>query len=326
MFKNVLVGVDGRPGGRDAIALASRLIDRDGKLTLAHVHGGPLRPSHAVTPGLLREQRDASAKLLEQERVAGEVSAELVSVVGLSPGRALHQQAEERQADLLVVGSCGRGVLGRTMLGNDTRGALNGAPCAIAIASLGYAEHPMPLAKLGVGYDGSPESKLALQTAREIARSTRASVAALEVVSLPTYGYGAIVPALVEEGLGTLVKEAEERMKALPHDVDGHAVSGLTGEELATFSSQVDLLVVGSRGYGPVRRTMLGSTSGYLERHARCSLLVLPRGLAATRTGEEQAANAEGTVEPADTRTEEHAEGLAETHTEAPADTHAGVG
>ena len=38
MFKNVLVGVDGRPNGRDAIALASQLADPDGKLTLAHVH------------------------------------------------------------------------------------------------------------------------------------------------------------------------------------------------------------------------------------------------------------------------------------------------
>jgi nucleotide-binding universal stress UspA family protein len=59
--------------------------------------------------------------------------------------------------------------------------------------------------------------------------------------------------------------------------VEGHAVYGLTGEELAAFGDSVDLLVVGSRNYGPVRRLVLGSTSDYLERHARCSLLVLPR-------------------------------------------------
>jgi nucleotide-binding universal stress UspA family protein len=298
MFNNVLVGVDGRPTGRDAIALASRLIDRDGKLTLAHVHGGPMRPSRAVTPGLLREEREASAKLLEQERASSEVSAELVSVVGLSPGRALHQQAEEQHADLLVVGSCSRGVLGRAMLGDDSRGALNGAPCAIAIASLGYAEHPTPLAKIGVGYDGTPESKLALQTAREIAQATRASVDALEVVPLPAYGYMGIGPSLLGEGLDEMVKEASARMKELP-DVHGDAVYGLAGEELARFANTVDLLIVGSRGYGPMKRMMLGSTSGYLERHARCSLLVLPRGLAAETTDEEQPT--ESTPEPAET-------------------------
>jgi nucleotide-binding universal stress UspA family protein len=49
------------------------------------------------------------------------------------------------------------------------------------------------------------------------------------------------------------------------------------GEELAAFGEELDLLVVGSRGYGPVKRLVIGSTSDYLERHARCSLLVLPR-------------------------------------------------
>lgn len=300
MFNNVLVGVDGRPTGRDAVALASRLIDPDGTLTLAHVHSGPLRPSHAVTPGLLREEREASVKLLERERANSDLDAELVSVVGGSPGRALHQQAEEQHADLLVVGSCSRGVLGRAMLGDDTRGALNGAPCAVAIAALGYAEHPMPLAKIGVGYDGSPESELALQTARELAQATRATVDALEVVSLPTYGYTGILPSLTGEGLDEMLQEASARMEKLP-DVHGQAVSGLTGEELATFANTVDLLIVGSRGYGPMKRMMLGSTSGYLQRHARCSLLVLPRNLIAETTDEEQQADLLSIPEPADT-------------------------
>jgi nucleotide-binding universal stress UspA family protein len=73
-----------------------------------------------------------------------------------------------------------------------------------------------------------------------------------------------------------MVAEANERLGQL-EGVEGHAVYGLAGEELAAFSRDVDLLVVGSRGYGPVRRLVLGSTSDYLERHARCSLLVLPR-------------------------------------------------
>ena len=53
MFKNVLVGVDGRAGGRDAIALASRLRDPDGELTLAHVYAGRLRSTHAMTAGMV---------------------------------------------------------------------------------------------------------------------------------------------------------------------------------------------------------------------------------------------------------------------------------
>jgi nucleotide-binding universal stress UspA family protein len=276
MFKNVLVGVDGRPNGRDAIALASRLTEPDGKLTLAHVHSGNLRPSHAVTPALVREEREDSRKLLERQRTEADVKAELISIVAMSPGRGLHEQAEEQNADLLVVGSCSHGAFGRAMLGDDTRAALNGAPCAVAIASLGYAEHPSPVTKIGVGYDDSPESKAALAMAQYLAAPTGAAVHALEVVSIPTYANTAIMPPAIGESIDVMLQEATARMKKLP-DVEGRAVYGLTGEELAAFGEEVDILVVGSRGYGPVKRLVLGSTSDYLERHARCPLLVLPR-------------------------------------------------
>jgi nucleotide-binding universal stress UspA family protein len=276
MFKNVLVGVDGRPNGRDAIALACRLTDPDGKLTLAHVYSGDLRPSHAITPGLVAEEREASHKLLEQERAAADVKAQLISIVSMSPGRGLHQQAEEQNTDLLVVGSCGHGTFGRAMLGDHTRAALNGAACAVAIASRGYAEHPQPIAKVGVGYNGSQESRAALAMARELAAPTRATVHAMEVVPITGYGYTGLLPPAIGESIDVMLQEANSRLKELP-DVEGHAVYGLTGEELAAFSDQVDILVVGSRGYGPMRRLVLGSTSDYLERHARCSLLVLPR-------------------------------------------------
>jgi nucleotide-binding universal stress UspA family protein len=278
MFKNVLVGVDGSPRGRDAIALASRLTHADGKLTFAHVRNGELNPFGAITPGLVNEEREASEKLLTQESENANVSAELVSVVAMEAGRGLHVRAEEQHADLLVVGSSSRGALGRAMLGDDTRSALNGTPCAIAIAAVGYGEHPGPIAKVGVAYNGSRESQQALALARELAAPTRAAVRALEVVSIPTYAFFGMMPSLVVESIEAMLQEANGHMKQLPH-VDGRAVYGLVGEELAQFGDQVDILVVGSRSYGPVRRLVLGSTSNYLERHARCSLLVLPRGV-----------------------------------------------
>ncbi len=285
MFKNVLVGVDGRPNGRDAIALAARLVDSAGRLTLAHVHGGALRSLNAVTPGQVDDERSGSHELLERERSSAGVSAELVSVVAPSPGRGLHQQAEELGADLLVVGSCSHGAVGRVMLGDDTRGALNGSPCAVAVAARGYAEHPSPFARIGVGYDESPESTAALAMARKVAAPTRASVYALDVVPIATYAYTGMMPPAIGESIDALLKEANDRMKQLP-DVEGEAVYGLTGEELASFGDRVDLLVVGSRGYGPMKRLVLGSTSDYLQRHARCSLLVLPRVALAGSGGE----------------------------------------
>lgn len=276
MFENVLVGVDGRPYGRDAVALAAQLTGPAGKLTLAHVRPGELHPLHAITPHVLAEEREASLQLLERERADSHVQAELVSVVAASPGAGLHRQAEEQDADLLVVGSCAHSAIGRAMLGDDTRAALNGAPCAVAIAARGFSAYPAPIAKVGVAYNGSPESRRAVAKAIELAQPTHASVTALEVVTIPTYAFTGVMAPAMGESIDLMISDAEKRMGEMP-GVEGRAVYGLAGEELAAFGQDVDLLVVGSRGYGPVRRLVLGSTSDYLERHARCSLLVLPR-------------------------------------------------
>lgn len=165
------------------------------------------------------------------------------------------------------------------MLGDHTRAALNGAPCAVAIASRGYAQRPEPIAKIGIGYDESAQSKAALAIARELAARTSAQVCALQVVPIATCPYGQWVP-LAAAGIEQMAKKLNTRLEDLP-DIEADAVYGITGEELAAFGDQVDLLIVGSRAYGPVKRLMLGSTSAYLQRHARCSLLVLPRGASA---------------------------------------------
>src|SRR5579862_9850371 len=105
MFRSVLVGLDGTPHGRDAIALATQLTAPDGAITLAHVLRGLLRLSAAVSLEPSIDDARASQQLLERESAAAGIAAELASVVGLSAGRGLHEEAERRGADLLVVGS-----------------------------------------------------------------------------------------------------------------------------------------------------------------------------------------------------------------------------
>ncbi|HWG09372.1 MAG TPA: universal stress protein [Solirubrobacteraceae bacterium] len=278
MFTNVLVGVDGGANGRDAIALARQLADPEGKITLAHVHRGDLDPLIAMGRGLLKAEREASSRLLVDERLATGVEAELREVIALSAGAGLHGQAESQGADLLVVGSSRHGALGRALLGDNARAALNGAPCAVAIASHGYAHEQAKLATIGVAYDGSPESKAALQAVRTVAAKTGAEVQLRQVVFIPSMSYSGPIPVHLGEGIQEMVKQGERRVGEIT-GVAGKAVYGSPREELEAFSDGVDLLAVGSRSYGPVKRLMFGSTANYLARHAGCSLLVLPRGV-----------------------------------------------
>jgi nucleotide-binding universal stress UspA family protein len=278
MFANVIVGVDGSPTGRDAVKLALALADEGAKITLAHVYGGVPTPGRSVaTPG---DRAGATAALLlEAERAATGVNAELVGFCASSVGRGLHTLAEQCQADLLVVGSHSRGLAGRVLVGDDTRASLNGAPCAIAVAPRGFVARSGGFLRIGVGYDFSQECRAALHVARELAGRDGAKLSALYVVSMPTWGYIAPMPSNWGELVEDDRKAAEQRLATLEH-VDGRAVYGLPGEELAAFGDRVDVLVVGSRNYGPLRRLVLGSTSHGLARHARCALLVTPRAVA----------------------------------------------
>jgi nucleotide-binding universal stress UspA family protein len=278
MYSNVIVGVDGHPHGRDAVALARALTGRRGRLTFAHVQAPELLATEAYR--LAAAEQSDSHTLLELERDASGVDALLVSVPAHSVGRGLHEIAEARGADLLVVGSCRHGFLGRVLLGSDTQAAVDGSICAVAVAPVGYADRLDPIKVIGVGYDETGQGRAALALARQLAGEHDCAVRALRVVAVATSPYAACAGAAWGAALGDALARAQERMSALT-GVDADAVLGLPGEELAAFSGGVDLLVIGSRGYGPIHRLMLGSTSQQLVGHARCPLLVLPRTEAA---------------------------------------------
>jgi nucleotide-binding universal stress UspA family protein len=65
---------------------------------------------------------------------------------------------------------------------------------------------------------------------------------------------------------------------AAPVEISGELVDGYADEELARLSHEVDLLVCGSRGHGPLSGVILGSVSAGVLRKARCPVLVVPRG------------------------------------------------
>jgi nucleotide-binding universal stress UspA family protein len=275
MFSNVLVGVDGRQGGRDAIALARELATPDARITLAHVYGSDWVLGHGAAVGADIDRSVASEILVRERQKAG-IDAALVCSALSPPARGLHELAEERGADLLVVGSSRHALLGRALIADDTRAALNGAPCAIAIAPRGYTQMDHRLRTLGVGYDGSRDAEAALGAARELAVRFDAAIRAMWVVSLQDVKDETPLPADWPQTTEVLVSRCQGELERL-EGVDAEATYGGPREELARLSREVDLLIVGSRSYGPAHRLFQGTTSTYLTRHTGCPLLVLPR-------------------------------------------------
>ncbi len=229
------------------------------------------------------ERGEQARALLDRVRDKAGIEARLRWPSAPSVGRGLHELAEEIHPDLLVVGSSRRALLGRALVGDDTRAALNGTPCAIAIAPAGYSQRAGVLKNIGVGYDGSPESKHALTRARSLAGERRSRLSAFQAVWLPRYLFVGSTPdedAVLENML------AEARAEIAAHDdVEPHVAYGRPAEELGLYSDSLDLLVIGSRSYGPLGRLMHGSTSQQLARNCRCPLLVLPRAMPQPETG-----------------------------------------
>lgn len=277
MFDKVLIGVDGRSGGRDAIALARQLVSDQGLLVLAYVYREASATSFGA--GLAVDDRRHAEKLVITQRQVMGVEAKTVVHLDGPPGRGLHQIAEREHADLLVVGSSHRGPLGRVLVGDDTQAALNRAPCAVAIAPHGYAlAAGGPWTMIGVGDDGSAESELARAAARELAARHHATVRLRSVVGLQS------VPAAEgepPEWTSPTVEAVERERRRLGEieGVIGDVVYGNASQELARFAAEVDLLIVGSRGGGPLGRLVNGSTSIFLARHCPRPLVVMPRCL-----------------------------------------------
>ena len=263
-FDNVLVGVNGTSTGRDAIALADRLCARGGRLTLANIVLMPTptyRNFHMTPVGRDRFE------MLERERDAIGVTAELTGMFAASVGSGLQQLGLDCEADLLVVGSSSTGPVRRVLVGDDARGTVAGASCPVAVAPHGYAEQTDEIETVGVAFNGGPEAEAAFAVAREFAAARGARLLALTVVT-PIGGAMRDVP--------TLERAARDSLRQL-EGVEGRVAVGTPAGELAAFGDELDLLVVGSRGHGPLRRLILGSTSMQLAREARCPLLIVPR-------------------------------------------------
>jgi len=276
----VIVGFDGSEQARDALALGRLLAEASGaELVAAFVYGSMGAVAH---PDLGVWQEDLRREA-EQTLASGAEAASPRAVESDSAARGLHDLAEAEGADMLVLGPSHRGGVGRVLLGSVAERLLHGSPCPVAVAPRGYAEAEHRLATLGVGYDGGPEAEAALAGGVELAQRTGATLQVLGIAlstESPYEGGFEAVPGVAEAREKHLEEVVQTAVDSVPDDVQvtGEVIAG--GIEALGREPGVDLLVVGSRGYGPARRVLLGSTAASLIHHAAYPVLVYPRGAA----------------------------------------------
>jgi nucleotide-binding universal stress UspA family protein len=281
---------------------------------LARFTGAPLALMHVIRydphtplPAEMFEdpQREHALSVLAGLAAPLVGEAEVTLHVEFSPSivRGLHDAAEALRASQVVVGSSHRGRLGRTMPGGVGERLLHAAPSAVTIAPRGYRGTECGFRHIGVAFTDTPEGREALSAATLLAMLGGAGLSSYTVLEP--------FPELAPDGMATppwtpppgFDDRRRERARATAAqalaDAPAELVEGIVILEgdpaaaLAQASSGVDLLVCGSRGYGPVRSVVLGAVSTKLAHSCACPLLVLPRQEtsvhAATASGSDRA-------------------------------------
>jgi nucleotide-binding universal stress UspA family protein len=134
--------------------------------------------------------------------------------------------------------------------------------------------------------DGSEEAELAALRAVDLADATDSELHVVHVGVVPiflksypgTLGHERRLYEEIEEMSRELLRKESWRVKASGGTVAGtHLRMGEVALEIVALAEelQADLIVMGSRGLGGVRRALMGSVSDSVVRHAHCPVLVV---------------------------------------------------
>src|SRR5829696_1437334 len=282
MSPPILVGVDPLRHDPEAPVLAALLARATGAPAVAVA----AYDDDQIVWNRADELRGAAlARLSAIEAAFPGVALETAAVAGPSAARVLHDCAEQRGAGLLVVGSTHRGITGRVALGSTADRLLHGAPCPIAVAPVGYAERMRGIDRVGVAFLDTEEGHEALRAAAALAAACDAELRAVTAIEPIAWSAPSLVqPFDVGAQLEELRARAEDRLRAALNELrpvprsEVEIILDRPLKALEQFSHDVDLLVCGSRGYGPLGSVLLGGVSRRLIHRAACPVIVVPRG------------------------------------------------
>ena len=286
----IVIGFDGSDSGEDAIALGVVLCRATGAVPVVaavYPEAYPIGVGRVDAEWVAFMREHAEELLRRARRVLGNgVAADYRAVSAASESRGLHELAEQERAEVVVVGSAHRGPLGRTYPGGTGDRLLHGSARPVAVAPRGLREDPPPaLRTIAVAFLDTPEAHEALAFAAALGQRGGARLRLLSVVPSRAEVFAPVVGRDAELAFAARAREVfraalDGALAGLGGRVEatGELLEGDVVDALATVDRRdADLLVCGSRGYGPLRRVLLGGVSSRLLRRAACPLLVVPR-------------------------------------------------
>lgn len=284
-MQRIVVGTDESDGAVGALTWAADEAERHGAELVAVLAWGYL-DQHRATPDsdFDPEYDEAAAAAALDAIVERALGAERAASVTHRVVNDLAPQAlvdAGRDADLLVVGARGLGVVRGALVGSVSQHCLHHAPCAVAV--IREIAAPASPARVVVGVDGSETARRALAWALEEGRARQAEVEVVNAWHPPYVGAYPYDPAALdlevfEQGARDLVAEMldGQDVTGLPAPPRVTVVSDTAAQAVITAADGADLIVIGSRGRGGFKGLLLGSVSQQVAHHAPCPVVVVP--------------------------------------------------
>lgn len=288
--RHVVVGYDGSTASLQAVTWAAvEAGAMNARLTV--LYAGP-----AWTEGFAAAILDdvaASGRRLAREgvdwvrRMQGGVGTGQVESLAVLEGPATALLRASRGADLLVVGSRGRGRVVGALLGSMAFAVTSRAECPVVVVRGEVERRPGPGVPVVVGVDDSHGANDAVTFAADAADRSGAPLVVVAAWTVPDVttvnGYGAVeVAPLVEWARRSasisadvavgLARSNHPRLQGVTR-----VVQERPARALADASSEAGLVVVGARGRGALGSLFLGSVSHAVLHEADCPVAVVRR-------------------------------------------------
>lgn len=203
-------------------------------------------------------------------------------IIGGDPASVLVDLSSE--AEMIVIGTESHGQIFSRIFGTVSSTVPAYSKCPVVVVPTYEGGKPfVPVERIVVGVEASEKVSLALRTAVGETQAWDANLTVISAVPLPAVnGVMTWIPnaldhdVLMSEMKRSLNATVDAAIEGTDLEVKRHAIDGSPAQLLVEFSTAVDLVVVGSRGYSALTQAVLGVTSQAVLSNSSCPVMVVP--------------------------------------------------